>query len=170
MKKYVLFLFAVLLTITVNAASPLKVISGTTSFLNADAGACIEFDFSNSTWEKDETLKQHFQEEYNELINNSQSTFINTFNSSNRNLKFVDKESKPQYKVIVKFDNFEAKVGGFYRKVVRIWGTATIIDLSSNESVCTIQITKSEGTGDYVTKEAFWKSFDKFGELFSKLK
>ena len=170
MKRYVLFLFAVLLTITVNAASPLKVISGTTSFLNADAGACIEFDFSNSTWEKDETLKQHFQDEYDELINTSQSTFIDAFNSSNNKLKIVGKEEKPQYKIVIKFENLHATVGAFGRKYVRVWGTATVTDLSSNEEVCLIKITKLTGAEDYFTKEATWKSFKKFGEVLAKLK
>lgn len=170
MKKLFLFLITAFIAVTVNAASPLKIVFGTTSFLRTGTNAYVEMDFSNATWEKEETLKQHFQNEYDELINTSQSTFINAFNSSSNQLKFVGKEEKPQYKIVIKFDNLHATVGGFYRKYVRVWGTATIIDLSSNEEVCIIKITKLDGDGDYVTKEATWKSFKKLGELLAKLK
>lgn len=170
MKKIFSFLFTVLLSMTVNAANPLKVNSGSIAFLSTGSTAQVEFDFSNSTWEKDETLKQQFEDEYDNLIAVSHSSFVDAFNSSSNKLKFVDNASNPQYKIIFKFDNFQAKVGTLYRKYVRIWGSATVIDLSSNETVCSIQITKLEGSNDYVTKEAFWKSFKKMGELLAKMK
>ena len=152
MKKYVLFVFATLFTVTINAANPFKIVSGSTSFLSTGTSASVEFDFSSSTWEKDETLKQQFKDDYEELINVSQTTFINSFNTSSEHLKIVDNGSNSQYKIVFKFDNFQAKVGTLYRKYVRIWGTVSVVDLSSSETVCSIQITKLEGSNDYVTK------------------
>ena len=73
MKKYVLFVFATLFTVTINAANPFKIVSGSTSFLSTGTSASVEFDFSSSTWEKDETLKQQFKDDYEELINVSQT-------------------------------------------------------------------------------------------------
>ena len=103
------------------------------------------------------------------MIKTSQSTFIDAFNSSGKKLKIVGKEEKPQYKIVFKFENLHATVGAFGRKYVRVWGTATVTDLSTNE-VCLIKITKLTGAEDYFTKEATWKSFKKFGEVLAKLK
>ena len=170
MKKLFLFLLTAFIAVTVNAASPLRIVYGSTSFLDTGTSACVEMDFSNTTWEKEETLKQHFQNEYDELINTSQSTFKDAFNSSGKKLKIVEKEENPQYKIVIKFENLHATVGAFGRKYVRVWGTATVTDLSSNEEVCLIKITKLTGAEDYFTKEATWKSFKKFGEVLAKLK
>ena len=63
MKKLFLFLLTAFIAVTVNAASPLRIVYGTTSFLDTGTSACVEMDFSNTTWEKEETLKQHFQNE-----------------------------------------------------------------------------------------------------------
>ena len=67
MKKLFLFLITAFIAVTVNAASPLRIVYGSTSFLDTGTSACVEMDFSNTTWEKEETLKQHFNEEFRYL-------------------------------------------------------------------------------------------------------
>jgi len=169
MKKYVLSLFALLLTITVNAAS-LEVVSGSPEFLKKDASACVEFDFSGAAWGKKETLEERFKEDYPELIKVSETTFIDFFNKKTKHLRIVNKDENPQYKIVFKFDKFQSKFGNYYRKYTRIWGTATVTDLTTNETVCTIQINNLSGDSDYVPKESFWKGFMELGEKFAKMK
>lgn len=161
MKRIVLSLALVFLSAYVFAGG-IKVTSGNKSVLKESAVATLEFDYSETRWEKKDSYKERSGEEYENRVRVSIDAFKNTFNTvSKENGLIISDSLDAKYKMVFKVKNLEQHQGGgmWGRLYMAVTGTIDIIDLSSNNSVCTINIDKVDGNGDYTMPGKIEKAF-----------
>ena len=146
--------------------------NGNTGALKQNAVASIEFDFSQTTWENDESFKEYCNDgTYDERIKVSTLSFINAFNQNSKGLKLSDDVQDVQYKVILRVYNFEQKQSGFGwgRFYIKVYGEILVQDAKTNETILTVVVKGISGNADYVQTDRFKKSFTVLGEEITKL-
>lgn len=167
MKRILLVVSCLLICLTLSAANPFKVIKGEKPVFKEGETAVLEVDMSETTWEDTETMKHHF-DEYDKLLESISDIFRITINRNSTTVKIKNTDD-PSYKFVFRPDNFFCKVGSFYKKVTIVWGAFDVIDLSSNEVLCTIKITKFTGLdSDYVEAESVVKCIANLAEKLTK--
>ena len=88
-------------------------------------------------------------------------------------MKLSDKKDGANYKFLIKvsnLDSFTNVMGWGARTEAKMWGTLTITDAASGETVAEINIDEAEDGTDYVRREAFGKTFLLLGERVAKMK
>ncbi len=157
MKKIILLATVMLASICTVSAKVLEVESGSPSFVKEDASAIVEFNCENATWEGKENYKTWCGNLYAERNERALGHFIMGFNSKSKGLKLAKEAADAKYKLVfdvIEFDRFWAplnKPGQCYGSVT---GKLNVIDLQTNEIVCTIAVNKcnSIGTDFNITK------------------
>ncbi len=173
MKKTVLLLTLFLTAASAVAAPALKVTSGNWVEIKKDlAFAYVEFDYSKATWEGKKSYEEFCGDSYTSRTENSVITFIHTFNLGSTNLKMTNDPLDTQYKLIFHINNLERKQGMsmWGRFFIRIYGHIDIIDLESDEIVCTIAVNGHSGGDDFVPEGRLYKCFMSLGERLLRLK
>ncbi len=168
MKKTLTIMMAVLLSMT--AMAKVKVTSGSPAFLKEEATAVIEFDYSEAAWEEDQSYKTWCGEDYDTRVKLSKESFIFAFNKNSKKMKINDGSKDAKYRIIFKVENMEQKVGGNWGQFyVRCYGTITVQDIATGETVCTISISKEGGDTDYVPNDRISSCFSEIGKKVAKL-
>lgn len=173
MKKFYLLLSLLLVSIAANAAPALKVKSGNwLTILSENANVCVEFDYTNATWEEGESYEKFCGETYKDRTAASVSDFITSFNTISNNLKMTNILEEAKYKMIFHIKNLERKQGMsmWGRFFIRIYGEIEIINIASNESVCSIIVNGHAGGDDFVPEDRLSKCFKALAEKLIKLK
>ena len=171
MKKILLLFFVLCTTLSAFAAKPLKVVSGKAASLKEFSSAVVVFDYSETTWEGDESLQEYCGDDFEPRINRGYKTFIKEFNANSKGLKIKDNE--PADAVIkITFDEFEQKQGmsAWGRLLLRFSGTIEIINRSTDEVVCTIEMDKLAGDADYSQDDRFAKAYSALAKELTSLK
>ena len=99
--------------------------------------------------------------------------FIEGFNDKSKGMKLSDKKDGANYKFLIKvtnLDSFTNVMGWGARTEAKMWGTLTIVDAASGDTVAEINIDEAEDGTDYVRREAFGKTFLLLGERVAKMK
>ena len=108
MKRLYLLLSLLLTSIVVSAAPVLKVNSGNwLSLLSEGANVCVEFDYSNATWEEGESYEKFCGETYKARTEASVTDFISSFNIFSSGLKMANTLDGAKYKMIFRIKNLE---------------------------------------------------------------
>lgn len=173
MKKIYVLFSLLIVSLSVNAAPALKVKSGNwLSLLSEDANVCVEFDYSNATWEEEESYEKFCGDTYKARTETSVKDFISSFNNFSSCLKMANTIEGAEYKMIFRIKNLERKQGMsmWGRFYIRIYGEIEIIKISSNESVCSILVNGHAGGDDVAPDDRLSKCFKALAEKLIKLK
>ena len=167
------FLFALLLCVTLSAfaAKPLKVISGKSSSLQDFATATVVFDYSETTWEGDESLQEYCGDDFEPRINRGYKEFVKEFNANSKNLKVVEGDDSEVIIRIV-FKEFEQKQGAsaWGRFFLRFYGTIEFVKRGTSEVVCSLEMDKLGGDADYSQDDRFAKAYAALAKELATLK
>lgn len=174
MKRLFLMAFVTLFATVAFAANPLKVVSGDKKFFKSAEGNV----FLEVIYEDDATFdgKMPLTEKYDNMEEKttiSYEGFIEEFGERNSKLKFVKTEEEATYKMtirVTKIDEFINVMGFIPGPCIRVWGTLTVTDVKSGESLIVVEIDEIDGGSAPTTDRAFNDAFGKLGEKIAKLK
>ena len=171
MKKIMLVTLAVLLS--VSAMAKVKVKSGSAACMKEDATAVIEFDYSEATYDEDESFQSWCGEDFEERVNLSIEEFIGSFNRNSKGLKINNEDTEAKYRIIVKVGDCDQKMDmGCSWGEMRFECSAmvTIVEIATNEVVCTIEVDEEEGLCDYVPNDRIASCFRSIAKELAKKK
>ena len=171
-----LFLMAVMTlvaTVTI-AGNPLKVISGDKKFFkSAEGTVLLEVVFNDDATYDD---RMPLTEKYNNLAQKAviaYDGFVEEFSDNNSKLNIVKEASEATYKItinVTKIDEFFNVMGWVSGPCIRVWGTLTVTDTKTGESLLVVDIDEIDGGAAPSTDRAFNDTFGKLGEKIAKLK
>ena len=174
MKRLFLMAFVTLFATVAFASNPLKVVSGDKKFFkSAEGNVFLEVIYDdNATFDGKMPLTEKY-DNLEEKTTISYEGFIEEFSDRNSKLKFVKTEEEATYKMtirVTKVDEFINVMGFIPGPCVRIWGTLTVTDVKSGESLIVVEIDEIDGGSAPTTDRAFNDVFGKLGEKIAKLK
>ena len=143
------------------AGNPVSVKSGKSSVLKESSTALLEIDYSTTTVGK-QTLDEYLKSRGDDFVRDwprdkevTATYFKERFNKKSKGLHLTTDASAASYKVLIRVNNLDmgnggsafvpfasAKAGG-----VIMTGTVDIIDLKTNEVVCSISVDEVKGLG-----------------------
>lgn len=166
--KKVLSILVCLLTnvLMVQAGSDLKVVSGSADFTKESAKAIVTVIFTNCKWEKKEDFKSWCGEDYDQRVNSAAPAIMSGFNLKSKGLKIVTDASAAKYKINFGVRNMQRKQGmGFWGSCyIKLYGTITVTEISSGNTVCVIEVDGQSGDTDFVENDRIEKAFVGVGE------
>ena len=171
MKKIVFIIVMTLFCQTMFAQ--VRITSGSSGFLKEQVTAEMLFDYSETTWEEDQTYKRWCGEDYDERIELSKEAFIIAFNKKSDGLKIKlnDNNNGAKYKITFKVDNIEQHAGGHWGQLyISCYGVISVQDINTEDIVCTISVNQINGEPDYVTNDRIAKCFREVGKKVASLK
>ena len=167
MKKILLLLAAIMVTLTIDAQK--MKFSGDNSCIKENVTANLVIDVSHATWEKKESFRGHFSDEFDEILNISKLSFIDGFNSNSQGLKLEESSNAPKYEIKISATNFFQRKGwGPYgRMVLKIWGNIEVVEIKTSQTVYSAKLDGFIGHADFKTTDRFAKLFMELGKSFS---
>lgn len=170
--KKIIIIFIAVLTYNFATAGPLKIIFGNwEEIVKENVFAFVEFDYSQTMWEEDEPYDKFCGDSYTERVNFSIADFRATFNENSKSLRMTNRPEEAKYKLVFHIKNLERKQGMMMwgRCYIRVYGQIDIIDISTNETICSISVNGLAGDEDYVPNDRLSKCFKKLGEELEDL-
>ena len=172
--KHILFVIAAcLVCLNALAGSDIKVKSGKSVVVKENANAVIVFDFSNARWEQKESFKDWSGTDYEKRVNVASECFVNSFNENTKGLKLVTNKDLAEYSIIFKVTNLEkhqAFTGMWGQGKISVTGTIDILNIKTQEQVCSIFIDGYGASKDYNVTDGIGKCFKSLGKDMTKLK
>ena len=170
MKKLVLSLTLLVMSVSAFSATPIKMVAGSAAVFKENATALFEIDAEETTWEKTQSLKRYFAEDFDKCMGDAVEAFVLTFNKSSNGLRINNNAQDAKYVIVLKPDNYHCTVGSFYRKFVLMWSTMQVIDLASNELLCELEVKRCAlGKPDYTERTAFVNAHSGYAEYLQEL-
>lgn len=173
MKRLVLVAFMSIIATVAFAANPIKVVSGDKKFFkSAEGNIYLEVKYEGASFDD----KMPLTEKYNDMESKttiSYDGFIEEFKDNNKKMDFVTTESEANYKItiqVTKIDEFINVMGWIPGPCIRVWGTLTVTDVKSGESLLVVDIDEIDGGSAPTTDRAFNDAFGKLGEKIARLK
>jgi hypothetical protein len=173
MKRLVLVAFMSIIATVAFAANPIKVVSGDKKFFkSAEGNIYLEVKYEGASFDD----KMPLTEKYNDMESKttiSYNGFIEEFKDNNKKMDFVTTESEANYKItiqVTKIDEFINVMGWIPGPCIRVWGTLTVTDVKSGESLLVVDIDEIDGGSAPTTDRAFNDAFGKLGEKIARLK
>lgn len=173
MKRLVLMAFMTIIATVAFAANPIKVVSGDKKFFkSAEGNIYLEVKYEGASFDD----KMPLTEKYNDMESKttiSYNGFIEEFKDNNKKMDFVTTESEANYKItiqVTKIDEFINVMGWIPGPCIRVWGTLTVTDVKSGESLLVVDIDEIDGGSAPTTDRAFNDAFGKLGEKIARLK
>lgn len=173
MKRLVLMAFMTIIATVAFAANPIKVVSGDKKFFkSAEGNIYLEVKYEGASFDD----KMPLTEKYNDMESKttiSYDGFIEEFKDNNKKMDFVTTESEANYKItiqVTKIDEFINVMGWIPGPCIRVWGTLTVTDVKSGESLLVVDIDEIDGGSAPTTDRAFNDAFGKLGEKIARLK
>ncbi len=166
MKKLFL-LFAMLISVLTASAGDkvLDLEKGELASLKTGGNVAVVFNFDGAMYDMKETLAAHYSN-LAELIAKVPFNFTEGFNDKCKKSKIVD-SADAKYIITIKVDNMDCyyKVVSFVPgHVTKVWGTATIKDNTTDDTIAVINITECAGSRDFTIDDSFGKCFISLGE------
>ena len=179
MKRILLVSALLLASVSLFAAKPFKVTKGDLSVLKEDATATWTIDLSQAEFvnngifakENKGDFKTWCEDAYDERVSRMNEAFFDAFNIYTTGMELV-KEGDAPYKVILKVDKFERAqgpgvMGSCY---ISVYGTISVVDAASGESVLEIQVNNVKGDTDFAEDDRFPKTMNWLCRDLFKLK
>ena len=174
MKRFFLMAVMTLVATVTFAGNPLKVISGDKKFFkSAEGTVLLEVVFNDDATYDD---RMPLSEKYNDLAQKTviaYDGFIEEFTDNNSKMTFVKEASEATYKItinVTKVDEFINVMGWVAGPCIRVWGTLTVTDAKTGESLLVVDIDEIDGGSAPTTDRAFNDTFGELGERIAKLK
>ena len=171
MKRLLTTTLLLLAAASLFAAKPLKVSKGSLDVVRQDATATWTIDLSQATFEKKQSFEAWCESDYQTRVQSMNDTFFESFNNYSKGLKLVNEEPAP-YKLVFTVSDFEQKQGpGMWGSMfIRVSGVIDIVDCSSGETVCELEVNGVKGDTDFVQNDRFPKTMDWLCRDIFKLK
>lgn len=173
MKRLFLMAFVTLFATVAIAGNPIKVISGNKKFFkNAEGNVLLEIKYDGASFDGKMPLTEKYPDVDAKTII-SYNGFIEEFSERNDDLTFVKNEAEANYKItiqVTKVDEFFNVMGFIPGPCIRVWGTLTVTDVKTGESLLVVDIDEIDGGSASTTDRAFNDTFGELGEKIAKLK
>lgn len=173
MKRLFLMAFMAVFATAAFAGNRIKVINGDKKFFkSAEGNVYLEVKYDGALFDDEMPLT----EKYNDVeakTTISYNGFIEEFKDNNKKLDFVTTESEATYKMtiqVTKIDEFINVMGWIPGPCIRVWGTLTVTNAKSGETLLVVEIDEVDGGSATTTDKAFNDAFGKLGEKIAKLK
>jgi len=174
MKRLFFMAVMTLVTTVTFAGNPLKVISGDKKFFkSAEGTVLLEVVFNDDATYDD---RMPLSEKYNDLDQKTviaYDGFVEEFSDNNSKLNIVKEASEATYKItinVTKIDEFFNVMGWVSGPCIRVWGTLTVTDTKTGESLLVVDIDEIDGGAAPSTDRAFNDTFGELGKRIAKLK
>ena len=165
MKRLVLMAFMTIIATVAFAANPIKVVSGDKKFFkSAEGNIYLEVKYDGASFDD----RMPLTEKYDDMESKttiSYDGFIEEFKDNNKKMDFVTITIQ-----VTKIDEFINVMGWIPGPCIRVWGTLTVTDVKSGESLLVVEIDEIDGGSAPTTDRAFNDAFGKLGEKIAKLK
>ena len=174
MKRLFLMAFMTIVATVTFASNPIKVVSGDKKFFKSAKGnVFLEVIYDdNATFDDKMPLIEKYPDlEAKAII--SYNGFIEEFGERNNQLNFVKTEDEATYKMtirVTKVDEFFNVMGFIAGPCIRVWGTLTITDVKSGDSLLVVDIDEIDGGSAPTVDRAFNDTFGELGKRIAKLK
>lgn len=166
--KKLLLLFSALFMCTLISAKGLKVSNGSTSFLKENTTFSVVFDFTKTTWEKNENFKTWCGNDFDERVKIMTDAFKKVVETGS-SLKSSD---TPRYIISIIPTNFKRKQNGFawgsYH--IRMDGTITVTDTQTQKVMCIVNVDNVGGSNSFDENSRLENCIKDMAEDFVKLK
>ena len=174
MKRLLMTAVLVMVATVTFAANPLKVVNGDKKFFkNAEGTVFLEVVFdADATFDDKMPLTEKY-DNLDEKLTIAYNGFIEEFTERNKKLQFVKTEEEATYKItirVTKVDEFVNIMGFIPGPCIRVWGTLTVTDVKSGETVLVVDIDEIDGGSAPTTDAAFNDTFGELGQAIAKLK
>lgn len=176
MKKILLMMLFIVCGYTAAmAGSDLKVVSGNAKFMKtAEGNAVLTFDWEGAKYDNREPLETKFTD-LEHLKTVAWEGFSETFNEKSKNVKIVSdsERANAKYKFSMKVKNMDQyfKVMGFIpSNATKVWGTLTVIDLSTNTVIAVVEVNEVDGGANPSYDGTFSDCFEELAKQVTKLK
>lgn len=171
MKKTLIITLILLLSFS--AMAKVKVVSGSTAFLKEKAIAVVEFDYSEATFDNAQSYKSWCGDDYEERVERSTAEFIKSFNEKSKGLKINNNDTNAKYRIIVKVGDCDQNMGfscNWGQLQFKSSGMITIVEVATNEVVCTLEVDEEKGGCDYTPIDRISECFGSIGYALAKQK
>jgi len=171
MKKILLTTLVLLLSFT--AMAKVKVISGSAVCLRENATAIVEFDYSDATFDKNQSYEKWCGEDFEERVVNSTEAFVSSFNKKSKGLKINDNAAEAKYRIVVKVGDCDQNMGmscSWGQMQFKCSAIITIVEIATNEVVCTVEVDEEKGFCDYTPLHRISDCFGSIGHELAKQK
>jgi len=174
MKRLFLMAIVTLFATAAIAGNPLKVVNGDKKFFKSAEGKVfleVVFD-ANAIYDE----KMPLTEKYNDLDAKaiiSYEGFVEEFTDSKSKMTIVKDEAEADYKMtinVTKIDEFVNVMGWVPGPCVRVWGTLTVTDTKTGDTMIVVDIDEIDGGSSPTTDRAFNDTFGELGKSIAKLK
>ena len=173
MKRLILMAFMTVVATVTFASNPIKVIGGDKKFFKSAKGSIfLEVIYDNATFDDKMPLTEKYTDMAEKAII-SCNGFIEEFSERNTQVNFVETEAEATYKMTVKVtkvDEFINIMGFIPGPCIRVWGTLTITDVTSGDSLLVVDIDEIDGGSAPTVDRAFNDTFGELGKRIAKLK
>ena len=173
MKRLFMSAVLVMMAIVTFAANPIKVVNGDKKFFkNAEGTVFLEVIYEGATFDDKMPLTEKY-DNVEEMTTISYDGFIEEFSERNSRLSFVKTEEEATYKMtikVTKVDEFINIMGFIPGPCIRVWGTLTITDVKSGDTLLVVEIDEIDGGSAPTTDRAFNDTFGELGQKIAKLK
>ena len=101
--------------------------------------------------------------------------FVSSFNKNNKKGAQIVDGDKGDYKIVIKAEKLDfgsgaaSVVWGFGAGGSKIWGTLTVIDQNSGNTICTLEIDEVDGGSSYTEVGRRCDTAEHLSELLAKL-
>ena len=171
MKKIVLMTLAVLLSFS--AMAKVKVKSGSAACMREEAKAVVVFDYSEATFDEDESYIAWCGEDFAERESLSAEEFIDYFNRNSKGLQIDNNAADAKYRIIVKVGDCDQSMSmgcNWGQMKFEVSAMITIVEIATNETVCEVEVDEEEGLCDYSANDRIAKCFGFIGKELAKKK
>lgn len=152
MKKYLLtMLLAIVGCVTAMAGYEIKLSSGSVASLKNGGVGCVILDVADAQFDNKKPLKQDERfTNIDEQIPECTKEFIREFNENAKKFKMTDNADDAKYLFTVKITNLDTFVNVMSFKGgvgIKVWGTITISDKETGNSVAVYNIEEEDNSG-----------------------
>ena len=173
MKRLFLMAIMTIVTTVAFAANPIKVINGDKKFFkSAEGNVILEVIYDDATFDDKMPLTEKYSN-IDEKTEISYNSFVEVFSQRNSKLNFVKDEAEAKYKMtirVTKVDEFVNIMGFIPGPCIRVWGTLTVTDAKTGDSLLVVEIVEIDGGSAATTDRAFNDTFGELGQKIAKLK
>lgn len=172
MKKILLSILTLCLAgVSAFAGSDLSVVSGDKKFFkNANGNVNLVIDWSANNFDDRMTLDEKFGDMTSRKAA-ARDGFIQDFSKLFKNLPIVDGDADYRIEIkVAKIDQYIKVMGWIPGPSTKVWGTLTVTDLRSGETLLTIEIDECDGGASPSPDESFSDSFESIACQLVKLK
>lgn len=169
MKKIILIvLFAVL---SMNAMAKIKVTSGSADCMRENAIAVVVFDYSEATYDMDQSYEKWCGEDFVERAEKSASEFIKAFNKESKGLKISQQSNEAKYRITFKVGNCDQYTGmncNWGQMRFKCSGIISVTEISTGKEVCVLTVDKEKSDCDYTPLDRIAECFAEVGKFLAR--